>query len=68
MFTGQSSEGDAADVDATAAVPRAPAAAVPAVWLDGVGDFGFPFGIFDQLRQSEPVQTLQGLPSGPYQQ
>lgn len=68
MLTGQLSEGDEAEVDATAAAPKAPEPPAPALWLDADEDFVLPFGIFDQLRQSAPVQTLQGFPSGPWQQ
>ena len=65
MLTGQSLEGEAVDVVATAAAPSAAEAPAPALWLDADEGFVLPFGIFDQLRQSAPVQTLQGLPSGP---
>lgn len=69
MLTGQSSPVMVVEED-DAASAAAPAALAEAAEDDGEGeeeDAGLDWedGTLDQLRQSAPVQTLHGLPSGP---
>lgn len=59
-------EGDASDGLAAIAAAPNPADCETADELEDADLFGLPLDILVQLFQSEPMHTLQGLPSGPF--